>query len=79
MTEQEYRSAEGLNWSAAKHLETSPAHFRQAMASPAEPTKQMRVGTATHALALQPELVALLPKLDLSGITTKDEIGRAHV
>lgn len=54
----DYRKAEGLSQSAMKEVLRSPAHYRARYGPDAEPffpTPAMQVGTAVHALLLEPE------------------------
>jgi len=53
MTTEEYRKHPALNFSLAKHLLDSPAHFKAAQDEECEPTEAMILGTVTHALVLE--------------------------
>ena len=57
-----------LSQSQLKELRRSPAHFRWALDNPRERTPQMALGSALHALVLQPELFAdeyvVMPSFD---------------
>jgi len=46
-----------LNFSGAKMLLVSPAHYKTYLTQPREETKALRVGSLTHAKVLQPEIV----------------------
>lgn len=52
-TREEYTARQALNYSGLRELLKSPLHYRQYLDSPREETKALRVGSATHALALQ--------------------------
>lgn len=41
-----------VNFSTLKHMAQSPAHYRAALERPIEPTRAMRIGTATHRMVL---------------------------
>ena len=41
-----------VSFSNLKHMALSPAHYRAALLRPIEPTRAMRIGTATHRLVL---------------------------
>ena len=41
-----------INFSSLKHMALSPAHYRLACDTPFEPTRAMRIGSATHRLVL---------------------------
>ncbi len=55
-TDDEYRAADGENWSRLKHLRTSPRHYRYRMDNPEDDTASRGMLRATHCLALTPEL-----------------------
>jgi hypothetical protein len=67
-TRSEYDSTKALNYSGAKMLLVSPAHYKNYLDKPREETKALRVGSLTHAKVLQPELVhdtfAIAPEID---------------
>jgi hypothetical protein len=48
MTISEYRAHSALNYSLAKHLLRSPAHYMQQKLNPQPPTLEMRIGTQIH-------------------------------
>lgn len=52
-TREEYIARQALNYSGLRELLKSPLHYRQYLDRPREETKALRVGSATHALALQ--------------------------
>lgn len=54
MTEQEYRSAEGVNKSTLWNLRRSPAHYLYYMDNPPEDTPAFKFGRAVHAAILTP-------------------------
>ena len=54
MTEQEYRSAPGVNKSTLWNLRKSPAHYKFYLDNPPEDTTAMRIGRAVHAAILTP-------------------------
>lgn len=57
--EQDYRKSEYLNYSGMKKLLISPAHYKawlQEQTEPEEPERELRIGLATHSLALEPTL-----------------------
>lgn len=51
-------SPKPARWSTLKSILRSPAHYRHAVAVPREDSDAMRLGRATHALALEPETFA---------------------
>lgn len=53
MTTEEYRKHPALNFSLAKHLLKSPAHFKAAQDEKFEETDAMRIGTLAHAMILE--------------------------
>jgi hypothetical protein len=53
MTVEEYRKHPALNFSLAKHLLDSPAHFKAAQDEESEPSEAMILGTLTHAFVLE--------------------------
>lgn len=64
---QEYRLIEALNYSGAKELLKSPAHYKAALAAPRKETPAMRLGTRAHMAFLEPAAfnAAFLPAPDL--------------
>lgn len=57
-TRQEYDAIKDhLNFSGAKKLLISPAHYQNYLTQPNEQTKALKVGSLTHAKVLQPEIV----------------------
>lgn len=58
--EEVYRSAPGISQSTLKDFAASatPAHFKQSLEEPDEPTPEMEFGTVLHAHVLQPESAA---------------------
>ena len=75
-TREEYNKYAALNCSAAKHLLVSPAHYKHYMTAEREETKALRMGSLTHALVLEPEVVqsrfAFLPE----GIDRRTSAGK---
>ena len=67
-TRAEYDALQALNYSGAKELLKSPAHFKAYAAAEREETKALRMGTITHALVLEPEAAlaryAIAPEVD---------------
>lgn len=59
LTRENYRSHPALNFSAAKHLLRSPAHFRWQEEHPIEPTEEMRMGTEIHKVLTGEPVVAV--------------------
>lgn len=53
MTTAEYRAHPALNFSLAKRLLKSPAHFKAAQDEEQEETDAMRIGTLAHAMILE--------------------------
>ena len=53
MNATEYRKHPALNFSLAKHLLDSPAHFKAAQDEDHEPSEAMMLGTLTHAFVLE--------------------------
>ena len=74
MTPEEYRAAPGLNFSLAKHLLRSGAHFRAAVEAPEAPTHEMEIGTMLHAWVLEDKPPRYIVKPDGMKLSTKDGI-----
>ena len=76
MTEQEYRSAPGVNKSTLWNLRRSPAHYKYFLDNPPEDTPSMKIGRAVHSLILTPDLYgeefAVLPE----GIDRRTKAGK---
>ena len=51
---QNYAQIEALNYSHAKELLRSPAHYQEALANPIEQTHDMLLGSLAHLLTFQP-------------------------
>jgi len=56
MTEAEYRSAPGLNYSTLKKIDLSPKHFRHERDNGSGDSTAFAFGRAYHALTLEPEV-----------------------
>jgi hypothetical protein len=54
----EYHRWPGVNFSKLKLFERSPAHAREEMLHPSEPTVAMALGTAVHSAVLEPDRFA---------------------
>ena len=54
-TRKAYDAVPALNYSLAKQLLISPLHARQYLDTPREETKALRIGSAVHCAALEPE------------------------
>lgn len=52
----EYRQRPGLSGTQLVKLAKSPAHYKEYVANPPEPTPAMEFGTAAHTLVLEPQL-----------------------
>lgn len=67
MTNEEYRALEALNYSGAKSLLQSPAHYKAALAAPHKETAATRIGTRAHMAFLEPSKFndCFLPAPDL--------------
>jgi exodeoxyribonuclease VIII len=50
----DYRKAHGVNWSALKHIDVSPLHYRHRLDHPTPPTAAMQAGTLAHLATLEP-------------------------
>lgn len=63
-----YDGIQALNFSGAKELLKSPAHYQAYLAREREETKALRVGSYVHALVLQPDVAvtafAVAPEVD---------------
>lgn len=57
-TRKAYDDVKALNYSLAKQLLVSPLHARQYLDAPREETKALRIGSAVHCAALEPEAFA---------------------
>lgn len=58
MPNNDYRSANGVNWSTLKHILTSPRQYLYALNNPVQPTPAMAFGTAVHTAILEPDVFA---------------------
>ena len=67
-TREEYRALPALNYSGAKELLKSPAHYKAYLTKPQEETKALKIGSAVHAYVLQPDVslstYAVAPEVD---------------
>lgn len=63
----EYRAIDRVSHSLLKEIDRSPAHLLEAIISKKEPTEQMKLGSAVHALVLTPglDVVRAMPDLNL--------------
>lgn len=58
LTRPEYEAIDALSYSGLKELLRSPAHYRHWLAHPKDETKALRIGKATHAAFLTPDIWA---------------------
>jgi len=59
ITRENYRSHPALNFSAAKHLLRSPAHFRWQEEHPIEQSSAMVIGTEIHRILTGDEITVV--------------------
>jgi hypothetical protein len=77
-TRKEYDATIALNYSGAKELLKSPAHYKAYLSTPREETKALRIGSFVHSSVLEGDLVtadkyAALPE----GIDRRTKEGKA--
>lgn len=77
MTTEEYRAHPSLNFSLAKHLLKSPAHFKSAQDEEREETDAMRVGTLAHAMILEGKNLLDLYAIKPEGMSFATKEGKA--
>lgn len=67
-TRKEYKELKALNYSGSKELLKSPAHYKASLDRHGDDSKALRMGSLTHAIVLQPEIVeatyAVSPECD---------------
>lgn len=76
MSDAEYRKLDAVNYSSLKEGRKSIAHMAWAVSHPEPPKDSMRIGTALHAMLLEPtrakELVAIAPTVNRRTNAGKD-------
>jgi len=77
MTTEEYRAHPALNFSLAKNLLKSPAHFQAALTETREPTSAMHIGTIAHAMILEGKVLADLCAIRPHGMSFVSKEGKA--
>jgi hypothetical protein len=77
MTTEEYRKFPALNFSLAKHLLKSPAHFKAAIDDEREETTAMIVGTLVHAMVLEGKNLLDLYAIKPAGMSFATKEGKA--
>lgn len=77
MTTQEYRTHPALNFSLAKHLLKSPAHFKAAQDEEREETDAMRIGTLAHAMILEGKDLRDMYAIKPAGMSFATKEGKA--
>jgi len=77
MTVSEYRAHPALNFSLAKHLLKSPAHFKAAMDEEREETDAMRIGTLAHAMILEGKDLRDMYAIKPAGMSFATKEGKA--
>lgn len=77
MTREEYRAHPALNFSLAKWLLKSPAHFKAAVDEEQEETDAMRVGTLAHAMVLEGKDLRDLYAIKPEGMSFATKEGKA--
>lgn len=77
MAREEYCHIKAANYSTIKHFSRTPAHAREMMLHPPDPTPQMELGTATHCAVFEPSRFAeeyiVAPKVDKRTKAGKEE------
>ncbi len=74
LTDNEYRALQYLNASAFKEFVRSPHHYKNQQHR--EETEEMRIGTAVHALALEPKTFNDLFAFAPAGIDKRTTVGK---
>lgn len=77
MTVEEYRAHPALNFSLAKALLDSPAHFKAAEDEEKEETDAMRIGTLTHAMVLEGKDIRSMYAIKPAGMSFATKEGKA--
>jgi len=77
MNVSEYRAHPALNFSLAKHLLDSPAHFKAALDEDREETDAMRIGTIAHAMILEGKNLLDLYAIKPAGMSFATKEGKA--
>jgi exodeoxyribonuclease VIII len=72
----EYRAITACNWSALKHLTRTPAHYQEAIQNPLPQTTAMLVGSAFHALVLEPVFFPARYAVAPAGIDRRTKAGK---
>jgi hypothetical protein len=73
----DYRAHPALNFSLAKHMLRSPAHFQAARAHPEPETKAMLIGTVLHAVILEFRPLASMVAVRPPGLSLVTKEGKA--
>ena len=80
MTEQEYRSAPGVNKSTLWEIRKSPMHYQYALNNPSKDTPALLLGRAIHAAVLTPDTYfdeyCVAPEIDRRTNDGKEQYGR---
>ncbi len=72
-----YREHQALNFSLAKHLLRSPAHFRAAQAAQEPETKAMLLGTILHGMVLEDKPISDFAAVRPDGLNLTTKAGKA--
>jgi len=76
MTRKEYCQHPALNFSLAKHLLKSPAHFKAAQDEDREETEAMRIGTLAHSMVLEGKNLLDLYAIKTHGMSFASKEGK---
>lgn len=77
MTREEYHQIPALNFSMAKWLLRSPAHFKAAQDEEREETEAMRIGTLVHAMVLEGKDLRDIYAIKPEGMSFSTKEGKA--
>ena len=77
MTTDEYRKADGVNFSSLKHILKSPAHYQANLSEDDEPTQAMIAGTLAHAMILEGKNLLDLYAIKPEGMRFSTKEGKA--
>jgi exodeoxyribonuclease VIII len=72
----EYQSIDARNWSALKHMSKTPAHYQEAIQNPPTQSPAMLIGSAFHALVLEPDSFDDFYAVAPAGIDRRTKAGK---
>src|SRR5688572_23120896 len=78
MSREAYERVPAINFSSLKHFRRTPAHFREEMIHPSDPTKAREFGHAYHLAMFEPDRFRAEVVRGLQGVDKRTKAGKSQ-